>query len=94
MKKISKTRIDAKVYQLRPEDYISQINSPILIMAGDSEQRVKKSKPEKIFSRIKSSKKQLHFFRGAKHENFLNRYKDEYLKLLKSWLSKNLTTKN
>ncbi len=86
MTTITEIRIDAKIEELRPEDYVSMINAPVLILAGDSEQKVKKSETEKIFSKVGSSKKQLHFFKGAKHENFLNRYQVEYTQLLKSWI--------
>jgi alpha-beta hydrolase superfamily lysophospholipase len=87
MTAITEIRIDAKMEELKPEDYVSLINVPVLILAGDSEQKVKKSETEKVFLKVGSSKKQLHFFKGAKHENFLSRYREEYTQLLKSWIA-------
>lgn len=83
---ITEVRIEVKMDQLRPEDYVVQIKAPTLFFAGDLEQKVQKSETESVFSKIGTDTKRLHFFRGAKHENFMNRYREEYLEVLKSWI--------
>ena len=83
---ITEARIEAKMEKLRPEDYVNKITVPTLIFAGDSEQKVKKTETEIVFSKIGTKQKKLHFFKGEKHENFLNRYSEEYEEILRSWI--------
>ena len=83
---LTEARIEAEMEQLSPELSLRGLDCPTLLMAGDRELKVKKSETEKIFQRIGSTQKQLHFFKGAKHENFLKRYKKEYKKILDDWI--------
>ncbi len=80
-------RIDATTKELSPEDYLHLCKAPTLMMAGDSEIRVRKKETEKLFSKCGADKKELHFFKGAKHIDFLKYDSKEYSKVLSDWLS-------
>ncbi|MEM9820803.1 MAG: alpha/beta fold hydrolase [Bacteroidota bacterium] len=88
LKRISEWRMGIKTEQLYPEHYLKLCKVPTLIMAGDAETRVKKEETEKLYHKCGATDKTLHFFQGAKHENFMNRYEEEFRNLLGSWLEK------
>ena len=82
-------RIDATIDDLRPEDYLHLCKAPTLMMAGDSEIRVRKKETEKLFAKCGATKKELHFFKGAKHVNFLAYDSVEFRHVLEGWLLEN-----
>lgn len=86
--KFTELRVEADESQLRPEDYIHLCKAPVFIMAGDSERKVKKGETEKLFNNVKSITKELHFFEGAYHENFMNRFQKEWEEEMLNWLDK------
>ena len=88
MTKFTEMRMEASSEDLSPEKYIGLNESPICILAGDSEKRVKKEETEKLFSKCNSITKQLHFFKNAHHEDFMIRYEEEWKVEMKKWLLK------
>ena len=84
---LTEYRLGVSAAQLRPEDYLHLAKAPTLFLAGDSELKVKKAETEKLFQQCASEKKELHFFKGAIHEDFMNRYEKELKQVLSSWLS-------
>jgi len=79
-------RLNVSTAQLAPEDYVHLYQGPIFLMAGDSELKVKKAETQKIFNNMTSSDKQLFFFQGAKHVDYLKFAPDIYRPVLKNWL--------
>lgn len=88
LEEFTEWRIGAESEQLRPEDYIKKCKYPTFIMAGDSEKKVKKEETEKIFKNCGAKTKQLHFFKGGYHENFLRRFEAEWKEVMEKWLSR------
>ena len=86
IKRISEWRMGFKTQQLYPENYLKRCKVPTLIMAGDSEMRVRKEETEKLYQNCAAQHKAIHLFKGAKHENFMNRYEAEFRTLLDNWL--------
>lgn len=78
--------IGAPPWRMRPVDFLEHCQAPALIMAGDSEPEIKVSETQSLFDRCASSNKQIHFFAGARHENFLRRYREEYISLMQDFL--------
>lgn len=87
MTKFTEMRVEASSEDLSPEKYIGLNMSPIFILAGDSEIRVKKEETEKLFSNSNSITKHLHFFKNAHHEDFMNRYEEDWKREMKKWLT-------
>lgn len=81
-------RIGADAAQLYPEECVKKCASPVLYFAGDSEKQVRIEETEKVFNNISCADKTLHIFKGAKHEDFMNRYEEEYIQALDQFLSK------
>ena len=59
---------------------------PLLYFAGDNEKQIPVSETREIFSRFKSQQKNLHFFAGATHCDFLRYAQSEYTQQLNSFL--------
>lgn len=81
-------RIGVDADLLAPEDYVALYEGPILLVAGDVEQKVKKEETEKIFSKMTSKEKKLYFFAGHKHEDYQRKDPDQYRAVLSSWIEK------
>lgn len=79
-------RIEVNTSLLAPEEYMHHYQGPFLLVAGDSEIKVKKTETEKIFRKIASKRKQLHFFKGARHVDYLLRDRKEYEGILLPWI--------
>jgi len=95
MTKFTEMRVEASSEDLSPEKYIGLNKSPIFILAGDVEKKVKKEETEKLFSKCNSityqsgrQAKHLHFFENAYHEDFMNRYEEEWKVEMENWLEK------
>ncbi|MFK8008676.1 MAG: alpha/beta hydrolase [Saprospiraceae bacterium] len=86
MTKFTEMRVEASSEDLSPEKYIGLNKSPIFILAGDAEKKVKKEETEKLFLKCNSITKQLHFFKNAYHEDFMNRYEEEWKDEMEKWL--------
>ncbi len=71
-------QIGARVDTLAPLRYMPKATAPALILAGDSEPELKSEETQAMFDACGSAIKRLHFFAGARHENFLSRYEDEF----------------
>ena len=86
MRKFSEWSLDVTMDKLRPTDYIKSAQMPVLIIAGDSEQRVKKSETEALYTNCGSSNKSLHYIKGAKHVDLLNHSPEAYRKIFYEFL--------
>jgi len=84
---ITEIRLGADSNQLSPEEYMNLAKAPTLFLAGDSEKKVKKAETEKLYEQCGSENKQLHFFRGGFHEDFMNRYEKEWTQVMEEWLN-------
>lgn len=71
-----------------PEDYAKNISQPILLMYGAKDKSVKPFETERIFKNIKSKDKNLKIFEDAKHENYLNRFSDEWKESISTFMTK------
>lgn len=88
MTKFTEMRVEASSADLSPEKYIGLNKSPLFILAGDAEKKVKKEETEKLFFNCNSITKHLHFFKNAYHEDFMNRYEEEWKVEMEKWLAK------
>ena len=86
--KFTEWRIGAGFEQLRPEDFIKKCTFPTFIMAGDSEKNISKEETEKLFNNCGAETKRLFFFRGGRHENYLDRFEGEWKEQMGDWLSR------
>ncbi len=82
MRKFSEWHLGLRMEQLRPTNYIKSAQMPVLIMAGDSELRVKKKETEALYANCGSSNKSLHYIKGAKHVDLLNHSPEAYLEIV------------
>jgi len=82
MQKFSEWHLGVSMQQLSPADHIKSAQMPVLIMAGDSEQRVKKSETEALYANCGSSEKSLHYIKGAKHVDLLNHSPETYREII------------
>jgi len=87
MRKFSEWHLGVTMQQLRPTDHIKSAQMPVLIIAGDSELRVKKSETEALHINCGSSNKTLHYIKGAKHVNLLHHSPEAYRKIIAEFLS-------
>lgn len=81
-------RINIKSSHLYPEEYIKHASAPTLLMAGDSEGKLKLEETYKLFENCGAKEKNLHIFKGGKHEDFKLRFEEEYNDVLDSFLKK------
>ncbi len=86
MRKFSEWHLGVTMQELRPTDYIKSAQMPVLIIAGDSEQRVKKSETEALHTNCGSSNKSLHYIKGAKHVDLLNHSPESYHEIFYDFL--------
>lgn len=75
-------------WRMRPMDYVTRTSSPTLVLAGDSEVEIPMDETQSIYDRCTASIKELHFFKGAGHWNFLGKYPDEYKRVVLAFLDK------
>jgi alpha-beta hydrolase superfamily lysophospholipase len=69
-----------------PEEYAKSVKCPVLLMYGEKDNRVSREEIDTIYSTIKSKKK-LVTFPLAGHENYLNKYKNEWTAEVNTFLS-------
>ncbi len=72
-------RIGALSTDLSPEEHLKAMKCPVLFLAGDKEKRVKKKETESIFNYCGAKDKQLHFFKGARHQDFLAFDREQFI---------------
>jgi alpha-beta hydrolase superfamily lysophospholipase len=70
-----------------PEEYAKNISQPILLMYGAKDKNVKTFETENIFKNIKSKDKKLKIFKSAGHENYLNRFCDEWEESISNFIN-------
>ncbi|MDU1891623.1 MAG: alpha/beta hydrolase [Dysgonomonas sp.] len=65
-------------FDANPEEYAKKVFSPVLLMCGGKDQYISQEETERIFDSLASRNKELFFFQEAIHENYLNKYPDEW----------------
>jgi alpha-beta hydrolase superfamily lysophospholipase len=53
-------------------NHVHLYKGPVLYLSGDREKQIMPEEMQNIFNAIGSSKKTLHIFKGAEHEDFLS----------------------
>ena len=71
-----------------PIEYAKKINCPTLLLYGEKDNRVSWEEINTIYSNL-SGEKQLKKYPKAGHENYLKKYKDEWISDVSSFLEKN-----
>ena len=71
-----------------PVDYAKDISCPTLLLFGEKDNRVSREEIDTIFSNLKGPK-QLVTYPSAGHENYLNKYKEQWISDVKKFLSSN-----
>jgi len=71
---------------LSPEQLIKKVTCPTLIIAGDKEDQIPIHETIKLYNNCGTSNKNLHFFKGGKHEDLYERFPDEYEKVISDFL--------
>jgi len=75
-------------YKHKPVDYAKSINCPTLLLWGGIDENVSKQEIDNIYSHLKGIKK-LKIYQKAKHEDYLIKYKGEWINDVKSFLDWN-----
>ncbi len=86
LEKFTELRVEATQNELSPEKYMHLCKAPTFIMAGDSEKKVRQEETQKLFDNCGAKTKQLHFIKGAYHENFMRRFEEEWKTEMQNWL--------
>lgn len=79
--------IGIKFKILCPQEFIKHATSPTLIMGGDPEYLVHKQDTITLYNNCNATLKQIHLFRRSLHENFLLKYRNEYLHTIEKFLT-------
>ena len=88
MRLMTERKMNVTQDQLSPESYMSLCTYPTFIMAGDSEVKLPLAETQKIFENCASEEKELYIFKGAHHENFMDRFEEEWKGVMTPWLEK------
>lgn len=80
-------RIGEKTDTLAPYKYLGACSVPTLVVAGDAEPELKVEETQRVFDAIGSTRKQLHFFKGGRHQDFLGGFEEEFKATLGSFLA-------
>lgn len=70
----------------QPTEYAKSVHCPTLLMYGENDRSVSRSETDEIYSNLAGFKK-LILFPDAKHENYLNKYKNEWINEVGMFLS-------
>jgi len=62
-----------------PTEYAKKITCPTLLMYGQQDEKVIKAEIDEIFKNL-AGQKELKIYKNAGHENYLNKYKNEWTK--------------
>jgi len=77
-------------FSFKPVEYVKSVKCPTLLMYGEQDEKVSRQEIDAIFSNLKGNKK-LKTFPLAGHENYLVKYKTEWIKEITQFL---LSTEN
>lgn len=69
-----------------PTEYAKKITCPTLLMYGQKDEKVSKAEIDEIFANL-SGRKELKIYQNAGHENYLTKYKDEWTKNIKEFIT-------
>lgn len=85
---------DFNAFNHNPISYAENIYCPVLLLYGEKDQEVSKQEIDDIFKNLKGSK-ELKTFQLAAHENYLKKYKPEWIQYITTFLEMNsLNAKN
>lgn len=73
-------------YKHNPSEYALNIHAPVMYFCGGADEFVTKQETDSIFARLKGFKR-LKTFAGAKHDDYMIHYRDEWTKEVKEFLS-------
>jgi alpha-beta hydrolase superfamily lysophospholipase len=76
-------------FGFNPTEYAKNIACPALLMYGLIDDKVSKSEIDKIFANLKG-RKFLKIYKNAGHENYLDKYKDEWTKDITQFINSEL----
>jgi uncharacterized protein len=68
-----------------PQDYAKRVNFPVLLLYGEKDKEVSREETEAIFHNL-NNRKVLKTYPEAGHENYLSRYKTEWLNDVSTFL--------
>lgn len=74
---------------LTPDKLIPNIKCPTLILAGDQEDQIPTSETRKLYQNCGAENKQLHLFKGGKHEDLYNKFPIEYERVVTNFIESN-----
>lgn len=72
-------------FKHNPSDYANNIKCPLLLFYGLQDEKVSIAETNQIFENLKDTKK-LVTFPNAAHENYLNKYEEEWIKEVRDFL--------
>lgn len=72
-----------------PQDYAGSVNFPTLLLYGGKDAEVSQEETDDIFTHL-NGKKRLITFADAGHENYLKKYKKEWVKEVSAFLNDNI----
>jgi uncharacterized protein len=70
----------------KPTEYAKNITCPVLLMYGSKDNNVSRKEIDVIFENI-NARKELKLYENAGHENYLIKYKDDWVKDVSTFLS-------
>ena len=82
----TESKVGADSDQLSPLNCVHKYKGPVLYLSGDKEKQIRTEEMQNIFAAIGSTKKTLHIFKGAAHEDFLNYDANSYKDVLSVFL--------
>jgi len=71
-----------------PTEYAKKVTCPTLLFYGEQDKNVSRQEIDEIFANIKGQKT-LKTFKLAGHENYLKKYKNEWIKEISDFLTIN-----
>ncbi|QHT65908.1 alpha/beta hydrolase [Rhodocytophaga rosea] len=78
-------------YGHNPQEYARKVDFPVLLLYGEKDLEVSREETKQIFANL-NGKKLLRTYPEAGHENYLNRYKQEWLQDISGFLNETIVT--
>lgn len=72
-----------------PQDYAKSVKFPTLLLYGGQDAEVSREEIDQIFTNL-NGKKRLNTFADAGHENYLKKYKKEWVNMVSAFLNENI----
>lgn len=72
----------------KPTEYAKNINAPTLLFYGEKDDKVSREEIDEIYSNLNGAK-QLKTFKLSGHEDYLNKYKENWINNIDNFLKKN-----